>query len=146
MIVYLDTSALVKLYVAEEDSGGLVRRAIEEAERIATSTVAYAEARSGFARKHREDVFDDAQLRRAVSDLDEDWPTYALLVVSDPIARRAGELAERHALRGFDAIHLASAVRLSERLEDTRFLAFDARLNDAAGRANLAMYGEEVEA
>lgn len=146
MIVYLDTSALVKLYVAEEDGGGLVHRAIEESERIATSTVAYAEARSGLARKHREDVFDAAQLRRAVSDLDEDWPTYARLVVSNPVAQRAGELAERHALRGYDAIHLASAVRLSERLEDLRFLAFDDRLNDAAREANLAMYGDEAEA
>lgn len=146
MIVYLDTSALVKLYVAEEDGRELVCRAVEESEGVATSTVAYAEARAGLARKHREGIFTADELRRAVSDLDEDWPTYDRLNVSDPVSCLAGELAERHALRGYDAVHLASAVRISERFEDLRFLAFDDRLNDAAGNTNLAVYGGESRA
>lgn len=146
MIVYLDTSALVKLYAAEEDGRELVRRAVEESESIATSTVAYAEARAGLARKQREGVFTAEELRRAVSDLGEDWPAYARLDVSNPIAYQAGELAERHALRGYDAVHLASAVRLSERFEDLRFLAFDDRLNDAARGADLVVYGDESRA
>ncbi len=146
MIVYLDTSALVKLYVAEEDGRELVRRVVEEAERVATSTVAYAEARAGLARKQREGTFTAEELRRTVSDLDEDWPTYDRLNVSDPVSYLAGEVAERHALRGYDAVHLASAVRLSERFGDLRFLAFDGRLNDAARDDNLAVYGDESRA
>lgn len=146
MIVYLDTSALVKLYAAEEDGRELVRRAVEESERIATSTVAYAEARAGFARKQREGIFTVDELRRAISDLDEDWPTYARLNVYDPVVYLAGRLAERHALRGYDSVHLASAVRLSARFEDLRFLAFDDRLNDAARSADLAVYGDESRA
>ncbi len=70
MIAYRDTSALVKLYAAEEDGRELVRLAVEESERVATSTVAYAEARAGLARKQREGVFTADDLRRAVSDLD----------------------------------------------------------------------------
>jgi predicted nucleic acid-binding protein len=128
VIVYLDTSALVKLYAEEEESGELVRQAVDEAERIATSTVAYAEARAGLARKEREGVFTKAGHRGAVEDLDNDWPTYARLIVSDTLSRRAGELAERHALRGYDSVHLASALRFAERFEDLRFLAFDDRL------------------
>lgn len=143
MVVYLDTSALVKLYVAEEDSREMVRRAVEESERIATSTVAYAEARAGLARKQREGIFTVEELRRAVSDLDDDWPTYERLNVSGPVSYLAGELAERYALRGYDSVHLASAVRLSERFEDLRFLAFDDRLNDAAKGADLTVYGDE---
>ncbi len=146
MIVYLDTSALVKLYAAEADGRELVRRAVEESERIATSTVAYAEARAGLARKQREGIFTVDDLRRAVSDLNEDWPTYARLNVSNLVAHQAGELAERHALRGYDSIHLASAVRLSERFEDLRFLVFDDRLNDAARSTDLAVYGDESRA
>jgi len=146
LVVYLDTSALVKLYVAEEDGRELVRRAVEEAERIATSTVAYAEARAGLARKQREEVFTAEELRRAVSDLDQDWPAYDRLNVSDPVSYLAGELAERHALRGYDAVHLASAVRLSERFGDLNFLAFDVRLNDAARAADLAVYADESRA
>ncbi len=146
MIVYLDTSALVKLYVAEEDGRELVRRAVEESEEIATSTVAYAEARAGLARKQREGIFTAEELRRAVTDMDEDWPTYARLNVSDPVSYLAGRLAERHALRGYDSVHLASAVRLSERFGGLRFLAFDGRLNDAARDADLAVYGDESRA
>ena len=133
MIVYLDTSALVKLYAAEEDGRELVRLAVEESERVATSTVAYAEARAGLARKQREGVFTADDLRRAVSDLDEDWPAYVRLNVSNSLSYLAGGLAELHSLRGYDSIHLASAVRLSERFEDLRFLAFDNRLKTPRG-------------
>jgi len=145
LIVYLDTSALVKLYAEEENGRELVRRAVEESERTATSTVAYAEARAGLARQQREGIFTAEELRRAVSDLDDDWPTYARLTVSDPLARQAGELAERHALRGYDSVHLASAVRLGKRFEDLRFLAFDGRLTDAARQASLSVYGDRTE-
>jgi antitoxin (DNA-binding transcriptional repressor) of toxin-antitoxin stability system len=51
--LYLDTSALVKLYVDEE--GALaVRHAVDQAELVATSAIAYAEARAAFARRHWE--------------------------------------------------------------------------------------------
>jgi uncharacterized protein len=62
--------------------------------------------------------------------------------VSNLIAYRAGEMAERYALRGFDAIHLASAVRLGERISDVRFLAFDDRLVEAARRASVPVFEE----
>ncbi len=48
MILYLDTSALVKLYVSEEGSE-IVRGAVESAGRVATSRIAYAEARAALA-------------------------------------------------------------------------------------------------
>jgi len=51
VVVYLDTSALVKLYIREEEGVELVREAVKRSERVATSTVAYAEARAGLARK-----------------------------------------------------------------------------------------------
>lgn len=142
MILYLDTSALVKLYVDEEVGGELVRQGVEESESIAVSTVAYAEARAGLARKQREGLFTAGELRRTVAELDEDWRTYARLDVSDKLSRRAGELAERYSLRGYDAVHLASAVQLSERFDVVRFLAFDDRLNEAARSAELPVHGE----
>jgi len=56
------------------------------------------------------------------------------------LSRSAGALAQRHALRGFDAIHLASALRLSYRFDDLRFLAFDNRLTAAAREVELTVY------
>jgi predicted nucleic acid-binding protein len=52
VILYLDTSALVKIYV-EEPKSAVVRENVKQAEGIATSRIAYAEARAAFARKCR---------------------------------------------------------------------------------------------
>lgn len=145
MVVYLDTSALLKLYV-EEVGRELVRDVVSSAEVAATSTVAYAEARAGLAHRAREGDLTDEEHGRVVKRLDEEWRGYDRLAVSNLVAYRAGELAERHTLRGYDAVHLASAVRLSERFEDLRFLAFHDRLNDAAKGADLVVYGGESRA
>lgn len=51
--VYLDTSALIKLYV-NEDGAEKVEAAIKRFEVAATSVVAYAEARAALARRRRE--------------------------------------------------------------------------------------------
>ncbi len=109
MILYLDTSALVKLYAVEEGREE-VEQALEKADRVATCAVAYAEARTALARKLREGVFSKEEHREAVTALDEDWRTLEVLSVTENVARFAGDLAERHALRGFDAVHLASAL------------------------------------
>ncbi len=141
MTLYLDTSALVKLYVQEEEGYDVVREAVEWAERVATSTVAYAEARAALARKERESDLDEEGHRRAVGALDDDWRRYDRLAVSNLVSYRAGEMAQRYALRGFDAIHLASAARLLERFPDLRFLAFDDRLREVAWRV-MPLYQE----
>jgi predicted nucleic acid-binding protein len=137
LILYLDTSALVKLYAVEEGRKA-VEQAVEEADRVATCAVAYAEARAALARKLREGVFSEEEHREAVAALDEDWRTLEALSVTENVARLAGDLAERHALRGFDAVHLASAllVRAASREqgdgEDVLFLGFDVDLMGAA--------------
>jgi predicted nucleic acid-binding protein len=114
----------------------VVERAVEAASRVVTSTVAYAEARAAFARKMREGVISEEQHRLIVETLDGEWETYESLSATDAVARRAGDLAERYALRGIDSIHLASALLIDEELrEDLRFLAFDDALNAAAHQA-----------
>ena len=139
MILYLDTSALVKLY-AEEECTETVERAVDEAEAVATSVVAYPEARAALARKLREDVFSPEEHQEAVEALDEDWETLDKPEVSEDLIREAGDLAEEHALRGFDAIHLAPALLLhdaysgQETEEAVLFLGFDSNLTKAAGK------------
>ena len=142
MILYLDTSALVKIY-ADEEGTETVERAIDEAEAVATSVVAYAEARAALARKLREGVFSPEEHREAAEALEEDWETLDTPEVTHALARRAGGLAEEYALRGFDAIHLASALLVREAHseqtdvpteEAVLFLGFDSNLTAAAGR------------
>jgi len=50
----------------------------------------------------------------------------------------AGDLTEKHGLRGFDAIHLASAVMLREKLASTvTFFCYDIRLQNALQREKM---------
>ena len=139
MVIYLDTGALLKLYI-EEEGRDLVREAVAVAISAVTSTIAYAEARAGLARRFREEDFTEEEYGRATSKLDEQWIGYERLAVSGSIAHSAGDLAERHALRGFDAVHLASALWFSKKFEERRFLAFDDRLSLAARDASLNLY------
>ena len=136
MILYLDTSSLVKLYVEEPGSQG-VRGLVETAEIVATSVLAYPEARAALARRRREKSLTPASHRAAKAALDADWPRLLSVEVAEPLARQAGDLAERHRLRGFDALHLGSYLTLATefRGEDVRFSSADKALAGAARRA-----------
>ncbi len=132
MIVYLDTSALVKLYVEEEGSDE-VEAVVSGAALIGTSVIAYPELRSAIARRTREGHIGAEQALALVEQIDRDWQEIAVVGVTEPLALNAGELAHNHALRGFDAIHLAGALMLRGRFgADVQFLGFDRRLSEAA--------------
>lgn len=133
MTVYLDTSNLVKLYVDEAGADD-VQRLVAEADVVATSSLAYAEACATFARRRRERLMTPSENRAAVKQLDTDWRNYLVIVMTDEVARAAGRLADAHGIRGCDAVHLASFAELIARCddEDVRFSCSDQRLNRAA--------------
>jgi hypothetical protein len=54
-------------------------------------------------------------LRRAVADLEAAVASIRRIGVDEALARRAGTLAEEHALRGYDAVHLATALSVEDR-------------------------------
>jgi predicted nucleic acid-binding protein len=135
--LYLDTSALVKLYVAEEGSP-LCRKAVADARLVSTSAVAYVEARDSFARKRRERTLSPAAHRRLVRTLDGDWGRYLRIEASEALIHEAASMADRLHLRAYDAIHLASAVLLKNRLaEEVVFASWDHALQTAARREGL---------
>jgi predicted nucleic acid-binding protein len=137
MMLYLDTSSLVKLYASESGSG-VVKQFVGAADVTATSRVAYVETRAAFARKRRERSVSLKDYRLIVKDFDQDWESYFIVDVSDVLVKTAGHLAEKHALRGYDAVHLASAVIVRAQGErPVTFSCFDARLSRAARREGL---------
>ena len=137
MIVYLDTSSLVKLYIMEEDSH-TIEKLVESSEVVATSLIAYAEARSAFARRLREDVFSHDEYRQILSSFDKDWENCLRIGLTGDLVRRAGDLAEKHGLRGFDAIHLSSAITFREELSfPVYFSCADQKLQKASRMENL---------
>ena len=131
MILYLDTSSLVKLYVEETGSSEVVEQ-VRGAAVAATSLVAYAEARAAFARRFRENAFSHEQFSRLKEFFATDWSCFFILGVTKELVLKAGDLAEKHSLRGFDAIHLASALTLrQETSAPIRFSCFDEKLETA---------------
>lgn len=139
MILYLDTSALVKLYIAELGSDD-VKAKVEATPIISVSRVAYVEARAGMARKYRAGELSLREYKRMVEDLDKDWERYLIVEVSESVTKLGGELADRYPLRGFDALHLASALFLKSRTHlEISFFCFDERLRSAAEAEGLAV-------
>jgi len=131
--VYLDTSTLVKLYIDEPDSND-VRGLVDQAEVVATSVIAYSEARATFARRRRDRLMTAGESTSVIRQFDADWPRLLTIAVSDELARAAGRLADIHRLRGGDAVHLAAFENLLSRSEDddVRFSCADERLVKAA--------------
>ena len=137
MIVYIDTSDLVKLYV-DESGCDAITEIVHKATVISTSKVAYAEARSAFARKQRDDGFSAKVLRKIVEDFNREWESYFLIEVTDGLIRSAGDIAEKHLLRGFDSIHLASAINLKNKIgSEVYFSSNDEKLNQAAEKEGI---------
>ena len=136
MTLYLDTSSLIKLYVAEP-GGDAVRSLVTDATVVATSVVAYPEARAALARRRREGALAPSGFTTAKRAFERDWLTYLALDVTGRLCREAGDLAERYRLRGYDSVHLASFLEVARRTNpaDVRFSSFDDQLNRAARAA-----------
>jgi predicted nucleic acid-binding protein len=111
LIAYFDTSSLAKLYISEEGRDH-VRDLSASASLRAASVIAYAEMRSVLGRKRRTGELHGDEYREAIRDFEADWTSLTHVALSEELATTAGNLAERHALRGMDAIHLASALWL----------------------------------
>ena len=130
MILYLDTSALVKLLRVEAGSEA-VWEAAEAAQALASSNLARIEVHSAFARLLREGHPREA-VRVSWLEFEELWRGMAQVAMDRAVDAACG-LCVRHPLRTLDAIHLASALLLREEggLEIV-FACADGRLREAA--------------
>lgn len=139
MRLYLDTSALVKLYL-EEEGAVLVRTAVERSQLVATSSIGYVEARAAFARRSREGVLSAQGYRTILRQFNAEWGRYLHLDVTDAIIKASGDIAEKYHLRAYDAIHLTSAIVLKDRLSArVVFASWDAALDVAARQSGLEL-------
>ncbi len=97
----------------------------------------YPEARAAVAAAHRNGRLDATQLRAAVRAIDEIYEELTKVAVDAALARAAGGLAERRALRGYDAVHLASAFAIDS--PDVVLATWDRALAAAAVEEGLAV-------
>jgi predicted nucleic acid-binding protein len=137
-VIYFDTSALIKRFVNEKGSP-FVQSLVKRDGILATATVAYAEIFAGLTRKHREGNMSRPQYNLTCRQFESDWRAYLRVELQEHILLLARDLIQRHPLRGFDAVHLASAVSLQSALsEEITFAAADERLLRAAEQENLS--------
>ena len=140
MIMYLDTSALVKRYFREPYSDEVIFR-WKSATHIVTSFVTYAETMASIYRKKREADIADTLIREIADSFHQDWESFIRVEVNDELNGYIVRVVEGYPLRGFDAIHLASAMVIHERLpEDFVFACFDDRLARAARAVGLETF------
>ncbi len=140
MIIYLDTSALVKKYFQEEKSSDVLDL-WQKASEIITSSVSYAESMATFYRKRREKELTDPDFEHLLDNFRKDFMSMIRVNVTEDLNRWIDSIMKRHPLRGFDAVHLASAVMIQERVADPiLFACFDQRLVEAAKREGLSTF------
>ncbi len=108
MILFCDTSALLKLYIVETDSD-VVKAKVAEAEAVAVCRVSWAEAHAALSRRAREVPEDAPVIEQAKQALAADWPCYVVMEVNQVLVERAGDYADTFALRGYDSVQLAAA-------------------------------------
>lgn len=143
-MIYLDTSALIKRFVNEKGSA-LAESLVQGKGSVATAKIAYAEIFAGLTRKLREGNVSKTQYALACRQFERDWHAYLRVGLGDDILLLARDLIQRHPLRGYDAVHLASALRLKIALgEEITFAAADERLLKAAEAEKLQFLNVET--
>ena len=139
MILYLDTSALIKAYV-NEDGTAEVLSAMKKAEAIATHLIAFVETNATFARLFREQLLSEKQRDAVKLEFSHDWENYIQVGIDQILLQRASELAEGFALRAYDSLHLAAAdMLLKQSGIGVTFACFDRKLNQAAAVLGLPL-------
>lgn len=147
MIIYIDTSALGRVYLGDQsDSTELARVVYEGDHPVTTSELTDVEIASTFARAHRDGVLDSGTVNRLLdqyaADTADTGPLGVIALDSGTVA-----LAQRYVLRvplrTLDAIHLAACTRFGESTpEEVRLLSRADRQNDAAPALGLGLVEE----
>ncbi len=133
MIVYFDTSALVKAYIAEDCSSDVLALLNLPDLQPGSLLLLEAEMAAALGKAARLLRLEQDTLARAWEGFSRDWEAFARIEVSEPLVRRAAQLALEQSLRGYDSLHLAAALTWQEYLGESLTLAtFDRELWQAA--------------
>lgn len=131
-LVYFDASAFVKL-LAEEAGSDLASQLWDSCDAALSSRLAYPEVRAALAASARNHDITQAELDAAERDWEGYWAATRPVELTAAAERHAGQLARAHALRGADAVHLASALAIGD--PDLIIAVWDQRLHTGAQAA-----------
>lgn len=113
MIAYFDTSSVVPLIISEPATQRC-NQLWSTATRVVSVRLLYPEARAALAKAERMGRITRQQLIAAVTELDDLMSEVDHIEVTEELAYSAGELAQVHGLRGYDAVHLAAATSVAD--------------------------------
>lgn len=146
MILYLDTSALVKKYVMEAGSDA-VNRVVSEAEIMGISVIGRIEMVAAFGKAVRIGRLEEEVALAALQLFRNEWGTLAQIQVTEMVIARAEIFAWEYRLRGYDAVHLASALIWQEVVEQPVTMAlFDKKLWTAVKQVGLIPFPSDLNA
>ena len=139
--LYLDTSALMKLWLYEPTSEE-VHRAFEDASQVVSCVIARLEARATLARVVRERRLALPHLPLVESKVTHDLDLMTFIGVDETVITTASALAWRHQLKSLDALHLATASLLPYTFPELPwlFMTFDLKLSRAAAAEGLTVW------
>jgi predicted nucleic acid-binding protein len=144
MIIYADTSALVKLFVSE-DSSQATRTILDQALTLGTVSLTRVELVAALARARRRGILGEDDVRRAGDIFRSVWSNWAQIAMDEDLVLQAETFAWDLALRGYDAVHLAAAWIWQTMLESPVTVAtFDQELWAAARDAGLGVWPERL--
>lgn len=112
MITYFDTSSLVPALIAE-DAAAQCAAMWEAADQRVTSRVTFVEATAAIARAERSSGINADIAQQARRTLDAMWARMHVIEFSENLMHSAAGCATRFGLRGYDAVHCASAMLVS---------------------------------
>lgn len=123
----------------EEQGSELVHELWGGPYRGASSVLVYAEGQAALASARRSNRLTQRIYAKAVENFDQTYEELVAIGVDEQLTRAAGALAPEFALRGYDAVHLATALSLAE--HDVALVSWDRALCDAAVDAGLTVLG-----
>ncbi len=137
---YLDASAWVKRY--HQEAGTLwVRELFGKEPFLACGSIGLVEVTATLARKQKTNAFSPSELAEKLLDLTGHWENFIQIHLFPEALTLARDTAHRLALRGADAVHLASALILQQRFTEAGdrviFVASDRELKAAAQASGL---------
>lgn len=133
-LVYFDASALVKLLV-EEPGSELAGELWDGCDAPVASRLAYPEVCAALAAAARNHALTGSQADVAAQSWEQFWAATRPVELNAAVERLAGELARTCALRGADAVHLASALAIGD--ADLVMAVWDRRLHEGARTSGL---------
>ncbi len=151
-VLFLDSSALVKRYIAETGSDTVSALLSPQAGNVVfISVISGVEVVAALTRRQRIGDVTQQQAASVISAFVDDWSeVYELIMADRPTIRRAMDLAQRHALRAYDAVQLASALAVHAHLVARNvpliFLSADVALNDAGSGEGLQIQNPQTDA